>query len=366
MTETEPEYLVPQPRVKPKARFDLRPSAEFWFIPILVIVQVGLFLFMGFQGVDWLAPRAEDLLDWGALNRTSVINQQYWRLFTGAFIHAGVFHLGMNMFILMVLGRILEPVLGWVKLSGVVAVTLLASSLASIAWHPIKVGVGFSGVIFGLLACLMVLLIFRSKAFGAMLGQIIVLVIVMCVDLLLALFSERIDHAAHGGGFVVGLLCGGLLIPGLIKAEWDTMSGGLIGMLGMLVFIASFIVIQNLPDPLGRYLRVQRSFLELKIQEEALLNPLLTADSLSQVNQVYSDRAEAWQNQLERSDSLSLNEFPASLQDRLSLMRLYSQLKVKQNNLWAAYYQSDQDSLFVAAAEMESKFIQLDSSLRLP
>ncbi len=364
--ESEPEYLIPQTRIRKKPRFDLRPSAEFWFIPSLVLVQVLLFAFMGMSGVDWLAPAAEDLLDWGALNRTSVINLQYWRLFSGAVLHAGLFHLGMNMFILMVLGRILEPVIGWVKLSGVVLVTLLASSLSSIAWHPIKVGVGFSGVIFGLFACLLVLLVFRSKAFGALLSQIIILVIVMCVDLLFALFSARIDHAAHAGGFISGLLCGGLLLPGMFKTEWRNMSGGLIGLLGMLIFIASFVVIQNLSDPLGRYLRVQKSFIELRAQERLQLDPSLPRDSFRHMDQFYAERSAAWQMQIARADSLPLPEFPGSLQERLSVMQLYGELKRKQNQIWAAYYQTDQDSLFLLAADMELEFVRLDSVLQLP
>lgn len=364
--ESEPEYLVPQTRIRTKPRFDLRPSSEFWFIPLLVLVQIVLFAFMGISGVDWLAPAAEDLMDWGALNRTSVINLQYWRLFSGALIHAGIFHLAMNMFILMVLGRILEPVIGWVKISGVVLVTLLASSLTSIVWHPIKVGVGFSGVIFGLFACLLVLLIFRSKAFGALLSQIIILVIVMCVDLLFALFSERIDHAAHGGGFITGLLCGGLLLPGMVKEEWKNLSGGLIGFLGMLIFIASFILIQNLPDPLGRYIRVQKAFQELRAQEQMAIDPTTPKDSLEHIELLYSARSVAWEAQLERADSLSLQDFPASLQERLSIMQLYSELKKRQNQIWADYYRSDSDSLFSLAADMELEFERLDSVLQLP
>ena len=52
------------------------------------------------------------LLTEGALSRAAIANDEYWRLLTAGFLHAGFFHLLFNMFSLYILGSMLEPAIG--------------------------------------------------------------------------------------------------------------------------------------------------------------------------------------------------------------------------------------------------------------
>ena len=116
---------------------------------IVVWVLVGG-IFLGFaaelgQGA-LTAPAA--LLSLGGNASTLVADGQWWRLFTANFLHASWLHLGFNYIALVVIGALLERLIGpWEMLSvslasGVVA--NVASALAST--HVFSVGI--SGIVF--------------------------------------------------------------------------------------------------------------------------------------------------------------------------------------------------------------------------
>lgn len=362
----EQEYLKPQVRRKSKIDFDLKPSTHFWIVPVILAVQIAVFVLMGLSGVDWVAPKAEDLVSWGAIFRTSIINGQYWRMFTAAFVHAGFFHLLMNGFTLLILGRILEPVIGQVKLISLFLISTLAASLVSVSWHVLKVGVGGSGAIFGLFGCLIVLLIFRSKDFGALLSQIILLVIVMSVDVLFSSFSDNIDHSAHLGGFLVGIVSGFLLIPGQRNPEKSNLSAGLLGLFGILCFISSFLVIQNLDDPFGEYLEASRLFDQRKTSLSKEIDPIY-GDTLdfTELAESYRLQEIEWQGLLVGLDTLKLDQLPGSLKVRTQNMELYTKLRRRQAENLKYYYQSGNDSFYVIANQWEGQFAQLDSLIQI-
>src|ERR1700730_13387567 len=52
----------------------------------------------------------------GALNGPAIADHsEYWRLITSGFLHAGLIHIGFNMYLLYILGQILEPAIGRVR-----------------------------------------------------------------------------------------------------------------------------------------------------------------------------------------------------------------------------------------------------------
>ena len=73
-------------------------------------------------------------------------SNEWYRLFTVALTHAGLLHLGFNMYSLMVLGNPLEAAFGTRKLLVVFFVSLLTGSLASSYFASIySYSVGASG-----------------------------------------------------------------------------------------------------------------------------------------------------------------------------------------------------------------------------
>src|SRR5262245_32702024 len=67
--------------------------------PAVVAVNVVVWLVMVATGVSPLAPTGEDLYRWGAdFGPATVLEGQWWRLLTSAFVHVGLIHLALNMY----------------------------------------------------------------------------------------------------------------------------------------------------------------------------------------------------------------------------------------------------------------------------
>ncbi|HEY6326803.1 MAG TPA: rhomboid family intramembrane serine protease [Candidatus Cybelea sp.] len=95
------------------------------------------------------------LLD-GALIPSFVLQDgQWWRIVTGAFLHGGLIHIGVNMLSLYFLGRFIEFALGSWRMLVVYMVSLIASGLGVVYLGVPNVPVvGASGAIFGLFGAL--------------------------------------------------------------------------------------------------------------------------------------------------------------------------------------------------------------------
>ena len=83
----------------------------------------------------------------------SSADDEYWRLVTRGFLHAGLIHLGFNMYFLYWLGTMLEPALGHVRFLGaVLRLAALGLVRRAAADAPTRSTVGASGAVFGLMA----------------------------------------------------------------------------------------------------------------------------------------------------------------------------------------------------------------------
>ncbi|HEY9307335.1 MAG TPA: rhomboid family intramembrane serine protease [Microbacterium sp.] len=143
----------------------------------------------------------QTLLYWAPLMYPDVTGRfEPWRLLTGALVHAGIWHVGLNMLALWMIGRSLEPLLGrWRFLTlyvlsaigGSVAVTLLSFTT------PV---VGASGAIFGLFGALLVI----GRHIGANIAGI---ALVLGINLVIGFIPGfNVSWQAHVGGLLVGLL----------------------------------------------------------------------------------------------------------------------------------------------------------------
>ncbi|NDA45615.1 MAG: rhomboid family intramembrane serine protease, partial [Actinobacteria bacterium] len=76
---------------------------------------------------------------------------EWYRLFSVSLVHAGLLHLGFNMYALMVLGNPIEEAFGKNKMLVIFFFSLLTGSLTSAYFaSPSSYSVGASGAIFGL------------------------------------------------------------------------------------------------------------------------------------------------------------------------------------------------------------------------
>jgi len=132
---------------------------------------------------------------------------EYWRLLTGAFLHDGLIHIGINMLSLYFVGSALEPAIGKRNLVVVYLTSLLAGSFGSLLFQPDIPTIGASGAIFGVFGALIVVARYRGIPFWQSgLGFMLVL------NLLFSLTVQGISIGGHLGGLVAGLITGWLVL----------------------------------------------------------------------------------------------------------------------------------------------------------
>ena len=87
----------------------------------------------------------------GTIAPIGVAQGEWYRLVTGGFLHAGLLHVGLNMFALWILGSQLEAAVGRLRFGVIYGAALLSGSLGVMILSPHEPTVGASGAIFGLL-----------------------------------------------------------------------------------------------------------------------------------------------------------------------------------------------------------------------
>lgn len=158
-------------------------------------------------------PTTEQLIRWGADSGQHVIlEHQWWRIVTSAFVHIGVVHLMMNMWALWVLGTLAEAVLGTYLYLGVYFACAVAGSLASLYWNPFAISAGASGAIMGILGAMLSVLKFAHLPVPKEVLRSTTRSLVQGAALTLAIgILPLVDNASHVGGLVCGLFTGVIL-----------------------------------------------------------------------------------------------------------------------------------------------------------
>ena len=125
---------------------------------------------------------------------------EWYRLITVALTHAGLLHLGFNMYALMVLGNPLEAAFGTRKLLLVFFFSLLTGSLTSAYFaSATSYSVGASGAIFGLFGAMVIV----GNRIGAEVRSIYVII---GINFAIGFALGGVDWKAHLGGLVGGLI----------------------------------------------------------------------------------------------------------------------------------------------------------------
>ena len=125
---------------------------------------------------------------------------EWYRLITVALTHAGLLHLGFNMYALMVLGNPLEAAFGTRKLLLVFFFSLLTGSLTSAYFaSATSYSVGASGAIFGLFGAMVIV----GNRIGAEVRSIYVII---GINFAIGFALGGVDWKAHLGGLIGGLI----------------------------------------------------------------------------------------------------------------------------------------------------------------
>jgi membrane associated rhomboid family serine protease len=176
-----------------------RPRVTFALIAINVLAYLGEEGQLTLSGTSIHGPLIEE----GILYRYGVgVEHQYWRLVTSGFLHENVLHIAFNMYLLYLLGMMLEPALGSVKFAAIYFTSLLAGSFGAL-FATGAPSLGASGAVFGLMGAAVIEL--RARRMSVMESGIGGLII---INLIFSFTFANISVGAHVGGLIGGVLAG--------------------------------------------------------------------------------------------------------------------------------------------------------------
>ncbi|HET8777733.1 MAG TPA: rhomboid family intramembrane serine protease, partial [Candidatus Limnocylindria bacterium] len=102
-----------------------------------------------------------------AINGVLVAQGEWWRIFTSAFFHLGLIHIGFNMYVLYLYGSIVEHMYGPIEYAAIYLLCAAGGSVLTMLVDPVQFAAGASGAIFGLIGLLFVV----SRRHHAVLGR---------------------------------------------------------------------------------------------------------------------------------------------------------------------------------------------------
>ena len=130
-----------------------------------------------------------------------VAHGEYWRIVTSGFLHENLLHIGFNMYLLYILGQMLEPALGSFKFAVIYGVSLLTGSLGALLVTPHSPTVGASGAVFGLMGATAVEV--RARKIPTLQSWIGGLIL---INLIFSFTISGISWGGHIGGLIGGTL----------------------------------------------------------------------------------------------------------------------------------------------------------------
>jgi membrane associated rhomboid family serine protease len=148
------------------------------------------------------------VLDFG-LYGPWVSEGELYRLVTGGFLHAGLIHVGFNMFALYFLGRLLEPAVGTPRFVGVYVASLFGGAFGALLLSPDALTIGASGAVFGIFGAAFV--IAKGRGLDAAASSIGV---ILLLNLALSFGNSNISVGGHLGGLVAGVVCAIAILAG--------------------------------------------------------------------------------------------------------------------------------------------------------
>lgn len=333
------------------------PVEGYFITPILVNLNILIFIIMSLTGVNIISPESQSLLNWGANFRPLTLAGEWWRLLTNCFIHIGVIHLLMNMYALVYIGMLLEPFMGRLRFAVAYVLTGIAASVVSLWWHDLTISAGASGAIFGMYGVFLALLttnLVEASARKAMLSSIGVFV---AYNLVFGL-KGGIDNAAHIGGLVSGILVGYSVTPSLKKPALARLRTLTLLIPALLILTCSFIVYKKLPNTAALYDAKVQEFTLLEQQALELYNLPENAPDSVFLNNIKNKGIPAWNACLSIVGELEQADLPEPLQKRVKLIRAYYDLRLKSYQLT---YKSIAEQSHQYDAELKSCISQIEA-----
>lgn len=205
----------------------------------LITVNVAVFVYMVIADPAALGASLTQAHVDLALFGPALEQGEWYRLITSGFVHYGIIHLAFNMYLLYVLGQMLEPAIGRIRFLLVYFAGLVGGSAGAVMMSPNSLTAGASGAVFGLLGLVFVGYYLNGiNPLTTSVGTLLMLNLMITF-----LWSGRISVGGHLGGAIAGALCAFAVMspPRRPIPAWMTYAGP-IGVIVAAVAVAALSV----------------------------------------------------------------------------------------------------------------------------
>jgi rhomboid protease GluP len=230
------DVMLHRDRVDLEAGMSAAPRATILLIAACVAIFARQTMVGGLDNVA-------RIVETGALQRDAVLDGEWWRLVSGAFMHADGVHLVGNMVMLYILGMACEHAFGLGRFLFLYTAAGIAGNALAMSGSDIPT-VGASGAIFGLVGGTIGMAFVHRRELEVRDTRLgVVLAGWSAFTLLTGFFTPFVSNSAHFGGLVAGLVLGVALRPVVLdprRVSRRPVVGRVLLTLTLLVLVATF------------------------------------------------------------------------------------------------------------------------------
>ncbi|MFM8811643.1 MAG: rhomboid family intramembrane serine protease, partial [Actinomycetota bacterium] len=148
----------PTVRRDPFRRSRRRRNSDIVVTNALIATNLGIYVWtlLGQFSQSALGDQLSGITERLVISRAFLDDGEWYRLVSSGFVHFGILHVALNMYLLYQLGRLLEPTLGSLTFGLVYGASLLGGSAGALLLSPNALTGGASGAVFGIMAAAVV------------------------------------------------------------------------------------------------------------------------------------------------------------------------------------------------------------------
>jgi len=204
----------PQVRRDPFRRSRRRRNSDIVVTNALIATNLGIYVWtlLGQFSRSAFSGDLSGITERLVISRFFLDDGEWYRLVSSGFVHFGILHVALNMYLLYQLGRLLEPTLGSLTFGLVYGASLLGGSAGALLLSPNALTGGASGAVFGIMAAAVVGM--RERGVNPLqtgLGM------TFLINIVFTLAIPGISVGGHFGGAIAGAICGAVV---LAPARW--------------------------------------------------------------------------------------------------------------------------------------------------
>ena len=254
-----------------------------WVTSSIITLCVSIFVLMCLQGYGVFSSNPMMAIQWGSKFPPLIVDGEYWRLLTSGFLHFGLIHLALNVYIFYQVGAHFERIFGSFYFLALYIFCLIFASIVGAWWGPEKNSAGASGAIFGIFSAVTTYAFLAKNKLPKSISRKMIKdgIFFFVINLSLGFSMTVIDNAVHMGGLIGGVIFGYIFSRPLVAGRSTNVTPDLllrIGASSVIVFCTWFTLIEQNKDFQKKleaprnsyYLSLGRSFYDLKNFDQAL------------------------------------------------------------------------------------------------